>query len=337
MQQLPATAWAGPEREVGWLGAAGEGRPSPCGTIRAAPGRHARAPGRPRWPQTLSKEVTRQTGPEPGQGRARAPSGGEGGDESTACRPPGGPAPSAPQPRGHLVLPGRVAPQRLAPRRDPERPVGQLRRRRLLLPPPAAHPPARGPDRKGRGRVRGRGVTTRTANETPRVGPGAARRLGQKSLRPKRPARRRGGRSHARGASSRPRTCARSQSAGAKPCVRSLASASTRASGGSDVTAWQARGTVRGKGQTCWHLTVRGRSWAGAGDGGRQGLAHPQAGYRVTSMVLTLGPFLAQCWGPGWRFGGPLWRGEPSLSRPSLPRCSCVYFGKGCGFGQHAQ
>lgn len=45
----------------------------------------------------------------------------------------------------HLVLPGRVASQHLAPDRDFEGPVGQLRLRRLLLPPPAAHPPVAPP------------------------------------------------------------------------------------------------------------------------------------------------------------------------------------------------
>lgn len=54
-----------------------------------------------------------------------------------------------PHPRGglsHLVVPGRVAPQHLAPHGHLEGPVGQLRLRRLLFPPPAAHPPVAPPD-----------------------------------------------------------------------------------------------------------------------------------------------------------------------------------------------
>lgn len=46
----------------------------------------------------------------------------------------------------HLVVPGRVAPQHLAPHGHLEGPVGQLRLRRLLLPPPAAHPPVAPPE-----------------------------------------------------------------------------------------------------------------------------------------------------------------------------------------------
>lgn len=52
----------------------------------------------------------------------------------------------------HLVLPGRVAPQHLAPDRDFKGPVGQLRLRRLLLSPPAAHPPV-APPGPGQGRA----------------------------------------------------------------------------------------------------------------------------------------------------------------------------------------
>lgn len=52
----------------------------------------------------------------------------------------------------HLVLPGRVAPQHLAPDRDFEGPVGQLRLRRLLLSPPSAHPPV-APPGPGQGRA----------------------------------------------------------------------------------------------------------------------------------------------------------------------------------------
>lgn len=52
----------------------------------------------------------------------------------------------------HLVVPGRVAPQHLAPHGHLEGPVGQLRLRRLLLPPPAAHPPV-APPKPGVGRA----------------------------------------------------------------------------------------------------------------------------------------------------------------------------------------
>lgn len=66
------------------------------------------------------------------------------------------PAPSPSRGLPHLVIPGRVAPQHLAPHGHLEGPVGQLRLRRLLFPPPAAHPPVAPPDpglgRAGRAR-----------------------------------------------------------------------------------------------------------------------------------------------------------------------------------------
>lgn len=61
------------------------------------------------------------------------------GPRETRARPP---SPGLP----HLVVPGRVAPQHLAPHGHLEGPVGQLRLRRLLLPPPAAHPPVAPPE-----------------------------------------------------------------------------------------------------------------------------------------------------------------------------------------------
>jgi hypothetical protein len=116
------------------------------------------------------------------------------------------PAPSSGPP--HLVLPGRVAPQHLAPDRDFEGPVSQLRLRRLLLPPPAAHPPV-APPGPGLGRAgRAKGSRSLRCQVTARggshrlSGPVLRRTAGPLSLRSRPallapPSRRRGGRGSA--------------------------------------------------------------------------------------------------------------------------------------------
>lgn len=176
----------------------------------------------------------------------------------------------------HLVLPGRVAPQHLAPDRHFEGPVGQLRLRRLLLPPPAAHPPVAPPGlglgRAGRAkRSRRSGVAGHGARgSSDRLSTVARRRAAVARTQPKRPAqlarpnpRCREGRSNEARASS----CRRARAANRQPLSRSSEKSSCRLSASAlrraevTVSFRPARGKVRGKGQS-WRRGGHGREEA---------------------------------------------------------------------------